>query len=90
MEKITTRKAYKNKGLENALVLAGIDLVKKKKGHSVEAYPEPGSVPGKLFKTWNTFNGYQSDFENLGFQKIEKDFGSRAEFYYPMKKILDI
>jgi hypothetical protein len=33
---------------------------------------------------------YQSDFENLGFQKIDKDFGSKAEFYYPMKKMLNI
>ena len=86
---VTTRKDYKNKGLENALVLAGIELVKKYNGLSVEAYPEPGSVPGRPFKTWNTFTGYQFEFENLGFQKIERDFGSTAEFYYPMKKILN-
>ena len=86
---ITTRTDYKNKGLESVLVQAGIELVKKKNGQSIEVYPEPGSSPTNSFKTWNTFNGYQSDFENMGFLKIERDFDSHAQFYYPMKKILD-
>ena len=86
---ITTREDYKNKGLESALAKGGMELAKKKNGHSVEVYPEPGSSPAKPFKTWNTFNGYQTEFENMGFHKIEKDFGSHAEFYYPMKKILN-
>lgn len=85
---ITTRDDYKNKGVESTLVQAGIELVKKNNGRSIEVYPEPNSSPNKAFKTWNTFNGYQSDFENMGFCRVDKDFGSREEFYFPMKNTL--
>jgi len=84
----TVRADHKNSGVETILISACVELAKKKNAVSVEAYPEPGSVMNHEFKTWNSFNGYQSEFERQGFMKVNKSFGSHEEFYYPMIKKL--
>lgn len=85
---LSVRTDHKKRGVEKFLVQGAIDWLKEQRAKAVEAYPEPGSQNHYPFKTWNTFNGTQELFENYGFEKIEKDFGSHAEFYYPMIKHL--
>lgn len=86
---VTSRSDFKNKGVEKLLSTDAIHLARQLSATSIESYPEPNSIEGAAFTTWNTFNGYQSCFEQLGFEKIEKDFGSHAEFYCPMHKSID-
>lgn len=87
---ITCRSDFKNHGVEEFLSAEALKLAQDLKAQVVEAYPEPGSRVGESFKTWNTFNGYQSYFEFLGFTKVEKDFGECSEFFSPMKKDLSV
>ena len=87
---VTTRSDYKNKGVEKILAKEAVELAKKLKASEIESYPEPKSKDGEAFKTWNSFNGYQDNYNELGFTKIEKDFGSHSEFYHPMRYFLDI
>lgn len=68
---VTSRKDYKNKGVENFLVDEAIELAKTLNAKKVEAYPEPGSCDTKPFKTWNTFNGYETHYLNRGFVKTK-------------------
>lgn len=86
---ITTREDYKNKGIERLMISAAVDLAKEMKAKEVEAYPEPESKEDAKFLTWNTFNGYQDIFSELGFEKIEKSFGEQGQFYFPMIKNLN-
>lgn len=85
---ITSRADFKNKGVEALLTEAALKLAAKLKARVVEAYPEPGSCEGQNYKTWNVFNGYQSQFFQLGFEKIPKDYGGHEEFYFPTQKII--
>lgn len=85
---VTSRSDYKNKGVEELLSTEALKLAEKMKAIAVEAYPEPASLVGQEFKTWNVFNGYQSHFEQLGFEKIPKNFGDQEKLFYPMKKII--
>lgn len=85
---VTSRVDFKNKGIEEVLCKAALILAKRLNAEVVEAYPEPGSDDGQAYKTWNTFNGYQSQFTRLGFEKILKNFGDREQFYFPMRKKL--
>ena len=55
----------------------------------MEGYPEPDSVSGKNFNTWNTFNGYESKFKSEGFEAVTKDIGEAKEFYSIMKETID-
>ena len=87
---LTTRSDYKNKGVEKVLSNAAIELAKKLKANEVESYPEPNSKEDTSFKTWNTFNGFQSQYKDLGFASIEKEYGSHSEFYNPMRLFLEI
>jgi len=86
---VTSREDFKNRGVEDLLCKEALKLASKLEARVVEAYPEPGSKQGQPFKTWNTFNGHQSYFSQLGFEKIPKDFGGREKFYYPMQKALE-
>jgi hypothetical protein len=83
---VTSRFDLKNNGIEKVLMEQAVLLVEELKGYTVESYPEPNSKVGEDFLTWNTFNGYQNTYEELGFTKIDKDFGEEASYYYPMKK----
>jgi ribosomal protein S18 acetylase RimI-like enzyme len=81
---VTTRSDFKDKGVEKILIKAAVELAKELNAENVEAYPEPKSEEGKPFKTWNTFNGYQDNYQSLGFKKIKQDFGEREKYYHPM------
>lgn len=85
---LTTREDYKNKGIEKILSIAGVELAKKKNATFIEVYPEPRSSIDKEFRTWNIFSGHQLTFEELGFKKINKNFGNQEEFYFPMRLML--
>jgi hypothetical protein len=85
---ITSRRDYKNKGIENLLMLAAGEVAKKLKGESIEAYPEPGSRKELDFKTWNTFNGYEDSFLEAGYAKLEKGLGEVEKFFSVVKKDL--
>ncbi|MBT4790344.1 MAG: hypothetical protein HON90_02135 [Halobacteriovoraceae bacterium] len=85
---VTSRKDYKNKGVENFLVKAAAELAVNMNGKFVEGYPEPKSKNGEGFKTWNTFNGFESCFLENGFSKIDKEIGEAGEFYSVVKKEL--
>jgi len=82
---VTSRKDFKNKGVEELLSRKALVLAKDHKAKMVEAYPEPRSEVGQPFKTWNVFNGYQSLFRELGFKQINRDFGGHGEFFAPME-----
>ncbi len=81
---ITSRSDYKNRGVEQYLMKEALVLAKDYNAKFVESYPEPSSNLKDGFKTWNTFNGYESEFKLLGFKKIDKNFGEAGEFYMPM------
>ena len=83
---MSSRSDYKNKGVEQYLMSEALVLAKKYNAKSVESYPEPNSNPNDGFKSWNTFSGYESEFVELGFKKIDKSFGEAGEFYGPMSK----
>ena len=85
---VTTREDFKNHGVEELLCADALKLASRLQVSVIEAYPEPGSRPGLPFNTWNTFNGYQEHFRQLGFEKIPKDFGDCGSFYSPMWKRL--
>ena len=85
---VTSRVDFKNQGVEDLLCKDAINLASKLKAKIVEAYPEPGSQTGQKHKTWNVFNGHESYFSQLGFEKISRDFGSHEKFYRPMQKII--
>ena len=85
---ITSRIDFKNKGVEELLMKSATELAKSYKSTQIEAYPEPHSQCTERFKTWNTFSGTEKYFTELGYEKIEKDFGSYSEFYCPMLKKL--
>ena len=85
---VTARADKKNHGIEERLCSEALLLAEKLKAQSVESYPEPESERGKNFKTWNTFNGFESHFRKLGFVAMTKDFGERANFFRPMRKVL--
>ena len=84
----TVREDYKNKGIQKILAEAACNLVKELNGKKIEAYPEPSSDPEKNFSTWNIFNGHQSTYEDIGFQKIERNYGEHSKFYFPMFKTI--
>lgn len=86
---ITCRGDVREQGVEARLLEAATRLAVELGGAWVEGYPEPGSSQERPFATWNTFNAHQSSFESQGFNSIERDFGSHAEFYHPMEKRLD-
>lgn len=81
---VTVRSDFKNKGVERALILASEALANKLNAKFLEVYPEPKSKEDSPFKTWNTFNGYESIFYELGFKSKNKI----NEFYHTMKKML--
>jgi ribosomal protein S18 acetylase RimI-like enzyme len=85
---ITSRSDFQHKGVEELLCKAAMTLAKEMSATSLEAYPEPESNPSQPYQTWNTFNGHQSTFEQLGFEKIEREYGENATFYTPMHKTL--
>ena len=66
-----------------------LKLASSLKAKVVEAYPEPGSQRDQEYKTWNTFNGFESHFSKLGFKKIPKDFGDHEKFYRPMQTTVE-
>jgi hypothetical protein len=84
---VTSRSDFKNRGVEELLSSEALKLAESFKAVAVEAYPEPGSQAGQEFKTWNVFNGHQSHFSRLGFEKIPKNFGEHEKFFFPMHKI---
>lgn len=83
---ITSRSDCKNQSIEEKLSKDVVELARKYGAIAVEAYPEPSSKPGQKYKTWNVFNGYQSYFEDLGFKKVPRNYGTHEEFYFPMIK----
>ena len=83
---VITRKDQKNLGIEEILTEAATKLAFECGAKRIEGYPEPGSNKAKSFATWNTFNGYQDCYENLGYKKIDRNFGEQSEFFYPMEK----
>jgi hypothetical protein len=85
---VTSRADFKNQGVEELLSTEALKLAESLKARIVEAYPEPGSKSGQSFQTWNVFNGYQSHFATLGFEKIPKSFGDHEQFFSPMQKII--
>ncbi len=85
---VTSRTDFKNQGVEELLSTNAIKLAIKLQARIVEAYPEPGSKSGQEYKLGNVFNGYQSHFSELGFEKIPKDFGDCGKFYSPMQKTI--
>ncbi|MDA9189507.1 GNAT family N-acetyltransferase [bacterium] len=86
---VTVRPDYREKGVEARLMKSALALAKELKASRVESYPEPNSKEKEAFSTWNTFNGFQDKYEELGFIKIEKDYGSHSDYYYPMCKELN-
>ncbi len=82
---VTTRKDYKNQGVERVLIEAATKLAFEYGASRIESYPEPGSLESSPFKTWNTFNGYQNCYETLGYSKINKSYGDNLESYQPME-----
>ena len=83
---VTSRKDYKNKGVESYLIGDVIELAKSLNARILESYPEPSSSDDKPFKTWNTFNGHESDYVKSGFVKAQNT--NIGEFFSIMKKTL--
>jgi GNAT superfamily N-acetyltransferase len=83
---VTSRKDYKNKGVESYLIDEAIELAKSLNAKVLESYPEPESSENKPFKTWNTFNGHESHYAKNGFVKTEKSNTEIDEFFSVMKK----
>jgi hypothetical protein len=86
---VTSRADLRNKGVEEILCDEALKLAVKLQAKTVECYPEPESTPGKEFKTWNVFNGFESHFKKIGFRNITKDFGEREKFFRPMQKNIE-
>lgn len=81
---VTSRKDFKDSGIESRLVEAATDLALALGATQIEAYPEPASKVSQPFKTWNTFSGYASDYERLGYLKNSSD--SEGEFFLKLVK----
>lgn len=62
------------------------ELAKSYNATGVEAYPEPKNKTTGTFATWNTFSGTEQYFKELGYQKIEKDFGDCSNFIAQWRK----
>ncbi|NQY99891.1 MAG: GNAT family N-acetyltransferase [Bdellovibrionales bacterium] len=62
---------YRGKGLEKEMLVQAELYLAEQSAKRVEAYPEPGSRQGSPFSTWNTFCGYESDYLQAGFEKLE-------------------
>ena len=86
---VTSRADFKNQGVEEILCSEALKLASRLKAKVVEAYPEPGSQRGQEFKTWNVFNGFESHFSQMGFEKIPKSFGEQEKFFRPMQKAIE-
>jgi GNAT superfamily N-acetyltransferase len=86
---VTVRQDMKRKGIESFLINSAVELAKELKATSIESYPEPNSVEGQEFKTWNSFNGYENLYKKIGFVALTKVNADQKEFYRPMKKDLD-
>lgn len=85
---VTSRSDYKNKGVEDFLVSEATALAKEYKATHVEAYPEPKSQSGSEFKTWNSFNGFESKYFAEGFERVDKELGECSEFFSVVRKTL--
>lgn len=62
---------YRGMGLEKEMLTHAEQFLKERSAVRVEAYPEPSSEQGKPFRTWNTFCGYETDYIEAGFEKLE-------------------
>ena len=81
---VTSRKDYKQMGVETQLVKAATVLAEQLGATTIEAYPEPDSHPEQVFKTWNTFSGYHSDYSYLNYTK--KKSALEGEFFLTLIK----
>ena len=84
---LTTRKDYKNQGIETLLARAATDLAMTLGAQRIEAYPEPYSHPNQVFTTWNTFSGHQDSFADLGYTVCSTKDTTHAEFFQLMEKV---
>ena len=66
---VTSRADKKNNGIEKELIQAATQLAKEYKACEVEAYPEPDSIEGKPYRTWNSFNGTKALSSLLALRK---------------------
>jgi len=64
-------KEYRGKGIEKQMLAFAEEYLKMKGASRVMAFPEPKSEPDKPFTTWNIFCGYESDYIEAGFKKLE-------------------
>jgi GNAT superfamily N-acetyltransferase len=83
---VTVRPDYKNKGIEEMMILAALESAKEMNASEVESYPEPKSRKGMSYKTWNTFNGHEDTYSEIGFKVVDINLGESSNFYQPMTK----
>jgi len=86
---LSSRKDYKNKGVETVLVNAATQLAIELGAQRIEGYPEPKSEEKQAFSTWNTFSGHQKSFENLGYTPLKTGNNTHSEFFQIMEKKID-
>ncbi|PCJ20731.1 MAG: hypothetical protein COB02_00040 [Candidatus Cloacimonadota bacterium] len=84
----TSRQDYKSKGVESYLLDEVTKLCKSMSGSNLEVYPEPKSIEGEEFKTWNTFNGYESYFLQNNFKKPQETPPELSNFFSILNKKL--
>lgn len=83
---LTSRKDFKDRGVEAVLANAATHLAIELGAQRIEGYPEPNSSESKAFSTWNTFSGHQKTFEALGYRSLKTVDEAHSEFFECMEK----